>query len=373
VPLFDGSSLSLEVLNEAVIAIDSEGRIVYFNPSAEELLGYDREEMLGISSRTLLAEDPHSERVASGQRFFTEAPTATRDQVRKVFFRHKDGRDLHLECHIRRVDTAQGPIAVGTLKDLRESDEHEREFRGKLEALEERLAQRTLEFDADIDELEAVSYAVFHDLQAPLRAMQVYAQVLLDEEGKTLSKPVAEFMKQVVDAVTRMESLAQRVLDYRHVLRSELVMHPIDVQESFKDVLAYLEAVIQAANASVTTTGGKVMALADHATMFEVLANLITNAIKFGKPGQAPHIALGVVAAGQFVLISVEDDGIGIEAKDRQRIFRMFERVYSPGQPPGSGIGLAIVKHGVERMNGRVGVESRPGKGSRFWVELPAV
>jgi len=180
-------------------------------------------------------------------------------------------------------------------------------------------------------------------------------------------------MKQVVDAVTRMESLAQRVLDYRRVLRTELVLHAVDIRESFNDVLGYLEAVLQAANAEVTTTGSDdVIALADRATMFEVLANLITNAIKFARPGQAPHITLGAESDGQVVHISVEDDGVGISAKDRERIFRMFERVYWPGQPPGSGIGLAIVKRGVERMNGRVGVESRRGKGSRFWLELPA-
>jgi len=372
---FDASSLSVDVLDEAVVAVDSLGRIVYFNPSAEAILGYSRDDMLGKPSEMLFAEAYRSEHIALRHRYFSDPSARMRDQVREVFLRHKDGRDVHLERHLTAVETADGVIAVGTLKDLTERDERderEEEFRRKLEELEERLARRTVEFDADIDELEAVSYAVFHDLQAPLRAMQVYAQVLLDEEGDSLNRSVREFMKQIVDAVTRMESLAQRVLDYRHVLRTELEMHPVNVQESFNDVLGYLEAVVQAANARVSITGSDVVALADRATMFEVLANLSTNAIKFARPGQPPHITLGAERAGEYVRVSVEDEGIGISAKDRERIFRMFERVYWPGQPPGSGIGLAIVKRGVERMNGRVGVESRRGKGSRFWVELPA-
>lgn len=372
VALFDVSSLSVDVLNEAVVAIDSRGRIVYVNPSAEEMLGYSRDEMLGKPARMLFADAHRDEHIALRQHLLSAARGGTREHVREVVFRHKDGRDVHLERYITGVETAQGVIAVGTLKDLTDRDEREEEFRRKVEELEEQLARRTRDFDAGIDDLEAVSYAVFHDLQAPLRAMQVYAQVLLEQEGDSLNKSVKEFMHQIVDAVTRMESLAQRVLDYRHVVRTELVTHPVDVEESFNDVVNYLEAVIQAAHAKVTIVGSHVMATADRATMFEVLANLITNAIKYARPGQSPNITLGAERTGKNVNIWVEDDGIGIVAKDRERIFRMFERVYWPGQPAGSGIGLAIVKRGVERMNGTVGVESRRGKGSRFWVELPA-
>jgi PAS domain S-box-containing protein len=372
---FDAGLLSVDLLENAVLAIDRDGRIIYFNPGAETLLGYSRGEVMGKQSEMLFTESGRPEHIALRERFFTDPGARVRNHVREPFYRRKDGRNVHLERTIVGVETEEGLIAVVTLRDLTERDEHdfrEGELRHKLEELQEQLVRRTAEWDEGIDDLDAVSYAVFHDLQAPLKAMQMYAKALIDDEGDTFSSSVREFMKQVVDAVTRMDTLAQRILDYRRVMRMEVVMHPIGVRETFNDVLGYLSPYVHESKAEVSITGSPAIVLADRETLFHVLVNLITNAIKYAQRRRTPRVTLGAEPTGEIVSVWVEDNGVGIPAKDRQRIFRMFERVSFPGQPSGSGMGLAIVKRGVERMNGRVGVESRRGKGSRFWVELPA-
>ena len=107
------------------------------------------------------------------------------------------------------------------------------------------------------------------------------------------------------------------------------------------------------------------------ATLENAIGNLLSNAIKFTPVGEAPRIEIGAIDQGSTIRIFVHDSGIGIAAEHHERIFRVFERLHGQNAFPGTGIGLAIVKKGVERMGGNVGVKSEPGQGSLFWIELP--
>jgi signal transduction histidine kinase len=110
--------------------------------------------------------------------------------------------------------------------------------------------------------------------------------------------------------------------------------------------------------------------MAHRGTLVRVVANLLSNAVKFVEPGKAPMVRVSTEPRGGRVRLWVEDNGIGLKPEHRERIFRVFERLHGVEKYPGTGIGLAIVRKGMERMGGAAGVESGPGNGSRFWVEL---
>jgi signal transduction histidine kinase len=144
----------------------------------------------------------------------------------------------------------------------------------------------------------------------------------------------------------------------------------VDLQALVEDVELALVDQIKSKNATISR--GHLFPVQAHAPTLEfVLSNLFSNGFKFVKAGVVPHVNVWSELRGDFVRVWVEDNGIGIAPEHQQRIFGVFERLHTTDVFPGTGMGLAIVKKGVERMHGHVGVESQPGKGSRFWIELP--
>ena len=147
------------------------------------------------------------------------------------------------------------------------------------------------------------------------------------------------------------------------------MLERVDVREAVDEALHNLDEDIRTSEATVEVDAGLPQVKANRAVLVQVLTNLISNAIKFG--GERPTVRVRAGASEGSARVWVEDEGIGIAPKHQERIFRAFERLHGVERYPGTGIGLAIVHKGIERLGGRVGVESQEGKGSRFWFELP--
>jgi signal transduction histidine kinase len=145
----------------------------------------------------------------------------------------------------------------------------------------------------------------------------------------------------------------------------------VDVGKVVVEAMAHLEAPIQEAKAEVELEPPFPALSAHYPTLVQVVGNLLSNAVKFVAPGVRPKVRLSMETSGNVGRLWVYDNGIGIAPEFHARIFRVFERLHGLDAYPGSGVGLAIVRKGVERMGGRVGVESAAGQGSRFWFELP--
>ncbi len=165
-----------------------------------------------------------------------------------------------------------------------------------------------------------------------------------------------------------MEKLIDDLLAYSRLSRAELTLRAVDLgavlRKSVEDVRSSNPtAVIEASNAVPPVIG-------DTAVLLQVMTNLISNAAKFVRPGQHPAIRVQAASEDGTVLIRVEDDGIGIAPEHHERIFRVFERLHGQESYPGTGVGLAIVRKGVERLGGTCGLSSTPGKGSSFWIRL---
>jgi signal transduction histidine kinase len=235
--------------------------------------------------------------------------------------------------------------------------------------LERDVAQRTGDLVKTVNDLESFSYSVSHDMRAPLRAMQGYAQILMEEHATELSPEAKVYLERIRRAATRLDTLIQDILTYSRIARSEMTLRPIDLDKFIADVIAeYPQLTAPGVTIDIQHPLGRV--IAHDAALSQVLSNLLSNAVKFVAPGQSPSLKVFSTIHNDKVRVSVSDRGLGIPEKDLERIFRIFERVHDNKAFEGTGIGLSIVKRAVERMGGNVGVTSQPGVGSTFWFEL---
>jgi len=287
-------------------------------------------------------------------------------------------------------DRVIGIIQVGTLHPRRFTEEElqllqvaadraalaierarlDKAIHGARAELEHRVAERTAKLQEANAELEGFAYTVSHDLRAPLRAMQGFSQALLEDYAARMDTTAQDYAKRIVAAARRMDMMIQDLLSYSRLSRTQLPLHSVHLTAVVAEVQTALEAVLQERHAQVTVEEPLLEVVGHHSTLVHVLMNLLTNAIKFVTPGTTPQIRIWTETRDWWVRLWVEDNGIGIDPQHQERIFRVFERLHSMDTYPGTGMGLAIVRKGVEGMGGQVGVESRLGQGSRFWVEL---
>jgi signal transduction histidine kinase len=237
--------------------------------------------------------------------------------------------------------------------------------------LERRVEERTAQLRETNAALEAFSYTISHDLRAPLRAMQGIAQALLEDYGDRLDATGLDYARRVVASAQQMDTLIQDLLAYSRLGRADLPSQPVNLQGVVAEALGRLSGEVRQRDAEVSAEGPFPPVLAHEPTLVQVVTNLLANALKFVPPGVRPRVRVWAEERHGAVRLWAEDNGIGIAPAHQGRIFDVFERLHGDETYPGTGIGLAIVRKGVERMGGRAGVESAEGQGSRFWVELP--
>jgi len=214
-------------------------------------------------------------------------------------------------------------------------------------------------------------FTVSHDLKAPLRAIQGYADALLEDQAQKLDPDGRANIERIAIASQRLDEMIQDLLAYSRISSEQITMEPVDLKTLVREVIDRLppEAVVKNAVFSVDPDPPAVTA---HQPLIEqILDNLVLNAVTYVKPGIRPEIKIWVEDRSGWTYLFVKDNGIGIAVENQERIFKVFERLHGVESYPGTGVGLAIVKKGVERMGGRFGVISKPSEGSTFWIALP--
>jgi PAS domain S-box-containing protein len=353
---------------------DSTGWIFWYNRRWYEFTGGTLDEMQGWGWQKVHHPD-HLDRVVTGIRAALDAGDRWEDTFP---LRGKNGGYRWFLSRALPIRDANDNVVrwFGTNTDiteqreaeiaLRTSEEHVRELNI---SLEQRVEERTRALAEANRELEAFGYSVSHDLRAPLRTLQGFSQALLEDYAPDLPAKAQKYLERIAFAANRLDELIQDLLAYSRLSRAELRLEPVSLAQVVEDVCRQLDLTIQEARAKVNVE--RLPTVRGHSgTLVQIFANLLSNSIKFVQPGEEPQIRVWAEGNGSTIRVWVADNGIGIELEHQDRIFEVFERLHGLEAYPGTGIGLAIVRRGAQRLGGCAGVESRYGSGSRFWVEL---
>jgi PAS domain S-box-containing protein len=329
-----------------------DGKILAHNEAMHEMTGYSESEFEQVSLAGTYQHPQERDLLLERLR----ADGFVRDF--EVRLRRKDGTIYHASLTVTLV-TLGGKDAILTMAQ---------DITARVRA-DEQLRHYAAELERSNRELQQFAQIVSHDLQEPLRMVSSYLQ-LLDQRYKGQLDPNAdEFIAFAVDGATHMQALIKDLLVYSRVGTHGRSFEPTDCQVILEQALSNLQVALEESGARVTHDPLPVL-VADDTQLVQLFQNLIGNAIKFRGERQ-PEIHIGAERQGNEWLFSVRDNGIGIQPQYFERIFLVFQRLHTQDEYPGTGIGLAICKRIVERHDGRMWVESEPGRGSTFYFAIP--
>ncbi|GAP95510.1 sensor histidine kinase [Leptolyngbya sp. NIES-2104] len=278
---------------------------------------------------------------------------------------------INLTVALVRESDGSPKYFISVVEDISDRKKVEFELQHLNESLEQRIEQRTEQLTEINQELEAFTYTVSHDLRAPLRIMQGFSQALEEDYGDQLDEVATSYIQSISESAVQMDDLIHDLLSYSRLSRTQIELRSTDLHEAIATALQQLDALISEKQAVIEVPASLPAVIAHRSTLIQVIVNLIGNGIKFVEPEVQPIVKIFAQIEKNSVRLSFEDNGIGIADKYHDRIFGVFERLHGIEAFPGTAIGLAIVRKGIDRMGGKVGLESQLDHGSRFWISLP--
>lgn len=357
----------IEASLDPLVTISVEGKITDVNAATERATGMSRAELVGTDFSDYFTEPDRARdgyRQVFSQGYVTDYPLA---------IRHRDGRltDVLYNASIYRDEGGEVLGVFAAARDITGRKKAEAEVRALNEELEQRVAARTAELEAANKELEAFSYSVSHDLRTPLRAIDGFSRILLDEYKDKVDDEGKRLLNILRDNTVRMGQLIDDILRFSRAGRTELTFSAIDMEALAREVLDELLPGAAGRELKVEI-GGIPPAKGDRAMMRQVFVNLLSNAIKFSRAKPIPTIKVGAAAGRGEVVYFVQDNGAGFDMHYADRLFGVFQRLHTAEEFEGTGIGLAIVKRIITRHGGRVWAESKLNEGATFYFAMPA-
>jgi PAS domain S-box-containing protein len=350
----------LEAAPDAMVVVNQAGDITLLNVQAEQRFGYRRDELLGQTIKTIIPEGFAERLIADRMRSAADALAQQIGTGIELTGLRKDGSEFPIEIMLSPLQSAQGILVTAAIRDI-----------ALRKAAEAQLLQKMTDLDRSNQELEQFAYLASHDLQEPLRMVASYTQLLSRRYKGKLDSDADEFIAFAVDGAARMQRLIQDLLAYSRVGTKGRELVDTSGEDALRQALINLRAATEQSGAEVTHDPLPVV-LADNVQLVQLFQNLVGNAIKY-QGGEMPriHISAARNGGGRWV-ISVQDNGIGIEPQYFDKIFGMFQRLHRRDEYPGTGIGLAICKKIAERHGGAMSVESQVGRGSTFRFSVAA-
>jgi PAS domain S-box-containing protein len=320
--------------------------------------------------------------------WFETIHPADRPQVLSALTPSRNGARPRLEYRIFRPDGSMRWISdsgfpiyeengalrslVGIARDITEQKELDKMLRSAQGMLEQRVQERTAELQQSLQSMREFTYSIAHNLFAPLRASHGFAELLLARCEPQLDAQGRDFVRRIADAAARMSNLLESLLAYGRVASSDASLDQVKTAEVVEAALRRIRGLPGGSHAQIEVQPSLPPVLANASLLGEVLFQLLRNAVQFVAPGATPRINICAELRTGTVRLSIQDNGIGIDPAFHAEIFSTFSRLTHDGTT-GTGMGLAIVQKAVDRMRGKLGLESQPDQGSCFWLELPAV
>jgi len=355
----------LEAALDPLVTISADGKITDVNKATELVTGLSREQLIGTSFLNYFTEPKNAKK--GYEKVFAEG--VVRDYPLTI--RHIDGHttDVLYNATVYKNDAGEVQGVFAAARDITEKKAAEAELDKYREHLEDLVKQRTEELARSNKDLEQFAYVASHDLQEPLRAVAGFVELLKRNLQSSLDGKTTEYMNFTVDGAVRMQSLISGLLEYSRVGTHGQRSEQTDAKAALEQAIANLRMSIKESGAEITTDDLP-MVYFDGMQLSQLLQNLIGNAIKF-RAERTPRIHIGAARLDDSWRFAVADNGIGIDPQYAERIFLLFQRLHSREKYSGTGIGLSICKKIVERHNGKIWVESKPGSGSTFYFTVP--
>ena len=347
------------------LCLRDDGSISMANRTLQEWLGYPFGLLQGQPMDILL---PAASRIFYQTHLFPLL--RIQGHAEEVYFplRRQDGRNVPMLVNAARREEDGIVAYIFVFMPMHQRDQYENEIlRAKVTAEEARRAK-----DEAYADLEAFAYSVSHDLRSPLAAIRIFAEYALKDYGDKFDERTKEGLSYIIQSAIEMSKMTEDILTYSRTSASDLELERIALEDVVSHAADQLRAEFEQRHVQLNVLK-PMPSVRGHPTLLtQVIINLLTNAVKFVAPGATPTIKVWTERRldPKMIRLWIEDNGIGIAPDDQERIFRLFERGRVMNKYSGTGIGLAIVHRGIERMGGRVGLESTLGEGSRFWVDL---
>jgi two-component system sensor kinase FixL len=343
----------IETAVDSVIIIDGKADIQIFNRACERLFGYTANEVIGRNVKMLMPTPYREEHDGYMQNYLLTGERKIIGIGREVTGRRKNGSTFPMELSVGEAQQGGRPVFVGIIRDITER-----------KAAELAISRR-------VEELAAFAYSVAYDLKAPLRAIAGFSTALSEDYHADLDEIARSYLDFVNDGANRMAEMIDDLLEYSRIGRDDVQFVWIRPDEIVRHVINSLSAVIDESGAKITVEGEWDEIQGHPSIISNALQNLITNSLKFTKPGEPPRIDIRGRRLQGAIEISITDHGIGIPADCHDKIFQIFHRLHDQTDYPGTGIGLALVRKGVDLHHGRISLESEVGDHTTFRLMLP--
>jgi PAS domain S-box-containing protein len=349
----------LEAAPDAMVVVNVSGEIVLLNVQAEKRFGYSRHELVGQQVKNIIPEGFAERLIADGTRSAADALAQQIGTGIELSGRRKDGSEFPIEIMLSPLESPEGILVTAAIRDVTERNKSE-----------EHLVKTVGELKRSNEELQQFAYVSSHDLQEPLRMVASYTQLLAKRYKGRLDSDADEFIAFAVDGCNRMQGLIQDLLAYSRAGTNGKVFCEASTEGALQQALTNLRITIEQSGAVVSYDSLPAIKT-DGTQLTQVFQNLIGNAIKY-RSADAPRVHVSATNnGGNEWIFSVRDNGLGIDPQYFEKIFVLFQRLHGRDEFEGTGIGLAICKKVLERLGGRIWVESQPGNGSTFYFALP--
>ena len=358
---FEGAATGM-----AMLAPDR--RVLRANRALREMLGFGPDEPFPVTLSEVTHPDDAEKSSALANSLLSGR--ASVGSLEKRYLR-RDGTVVwaQISSVLLRDEAGDPRNFVVQFQNLTARKRAEAEVAKLSEELEERVRLRTAELAAANRELEAFAYSVSHDLKAPLRAIDSFSQILLDEQGNALDAEGKRILGLVRDGAIRMAKLIDDLLALSRAGRHELRNGPVEMETLFRGALADVLPT-QARAGSEVVIHPLPSAVGDASLLRQVATNLLSNAFKFSSKNENRRVEVGSLGGDEGIVYFVKDDGVGFDMKYAGKLFGVFQRLHTPREFEGTGVGLALARRIVERHGGRIWAEGEVGKGATFFFTL---